>query len=148
MDAGLKSSILGLIQSIAVITGVGFGGWACFCLTRQHIQKSLFYFISSIFLLSLWNVAEVFKNTFSFSGISLSQAVETQNPEIASTLNALEFSFSIIGYTFLIKSIFMFSRIPDGQARPSECFVVLCAAIILTNLGSILQILLSTMATK
>jgi hypothetical protein len=148
MDAGLKSSILGLIQAVSVIMGVGFGGWALVCLTRQQIQKSIFFFTAGIFLLSLWDFVQVSRNTFSFTGISLSQAVESQNSGIASTLNTLDFAFSSIGIVFFIKSILMFSRIPTGQNRPSECFVVLIAAIVLNNFGSILQILLNSISAK
>jgi hypothetical protein len=148
MDAALKTATLSLIQVIALIAGVGFGGWAFVCLTRQQIQKSIFYLLSAIFLLGLWNFTDAAQNTFSLSGISIAGAVEAQNPAVSSALNSVGFALSIVGYTFFMKSIFMFSRIPDRQTRPSECFLVLGSAILLINFGSILQILLNTVSAK
>lgn len=147
MEAATKTEIFSLIEIIALVAGLGLGGWTFVCLVRQQTQKALFLFFTALFLISLQKVSEVSRNTFSFTGISLAGAVGAQDSALSSTLNTIDFSFAIVGYAFFVKSIFMFAQIPDGRVRAAEAFVVLLAAVVLNNLGSVLQILLKSLVT-
>lgn len=147
MDLATKNAALGLIETLALAVGVAFGGWSLFCLVRQQFQKAAVYFLSAVLLVSLQNFSSVSRNTFSLTGISLREVggATQADTNLATALNTLDFLLNIIGYIFLFRSILLFARISDGRARASEAVIVWLSAIILTNIGSILQIFLKSM---
>jgi hypothetical protein len=145
MEAATKDAIFSLVETVAFVVGLGFGGWAFVHLIRQHVQKALFAFLAGVTLVSLQKFSEVARQTFSLAGVSVASTVGAQDSSLVAALNSIDFTFAIVGYVFFFRSILLFSRIPDGRARTSDAVVVLLSGVTLVNLGSVLQILLKAM---
>lgn len=145
MEAATKNAVFSLVETVAFVVGLGFGGWAFVHLIRQQVQKALFAFLAGVTLVSLQKFSEVARGTFSLGGVSISNVLGAQDSSLIAALNSIDFTFAIVGYVFFFRSILLFSRIPDGRSRASDAFVVLLAGVMLVNLGSVLQILLKSM---